>query len=300
MGGYKIINIVLVVLFLLVITGQQGGSSPLNQEGNWTYDANFPSVLQVDDEYTNWFLDAVDWLVKKFFMIDMRPYGMSFHEENIKTYRYYSSLSDNTYDYTRAIMGTEIVKGLETIKYGVIESDFTYGDKTKGWYRAYLPDGSEGRTFLKEYIPEDQNYGRHYQIAVPFVNFGRYVPAIPGIKKSFTYSVGLFKEDTTPIDSAICVIESRFLGFEDVTVPAGTFKDCVKLWTRWTSGKAKTVESNISAETILWFAKGVGEVKSEGISVIFAGERDQFPYNTVMKGGIAELISATVDGVDYL
>ena len=299
MHGFKTIKIILVVLSLLVFTGQQGGSFPLNQEGSWTYDANSPSVLQVNDEYSNWFWDTVDWFVKKFFMVDTLPYSMPFNEGNTKTYRYYSSLSDNTYDYTRAVMGTEMVKGLETIKYGVIESDFTYGDKTKGWYRAYLPDRSQGLTFLKEYLPEDQNYGRHYQIVAPFVTFKRYAPSIPGIKYSFTYSAGLFKEDGTPIDSAICVIESKFLGLEDVTVPAGTFKQCRKLWTRWTSGKAKTVESNISAETILWYAKGVGEVKSEGISVIFVGEHDQFPYNTVMTGGITELISATVDGVDY-
>ena len=299
MNRFKAIKIILVVLFLLLTTGLQGRSFPLNQGDSWIYDSNSPSVLQANDEYTNWFWDTMDWFVKKFFMIDTLPYGMPFNDGNTKTYRYYSSLSDNTYDYTRAVMGTEVVKGLETIKYGVIESDFTFGDKTKGWYRAYLPDRTQGLTFLKEYLPEDQNYGRHYQIVAPFVSFRRYIPRIPGIKYSFTYSAGLFKEDKTPIDSAIDIIESKFLGFEDVTIPAGTFKQCIKQWTRWTSGKAKMVESNISAETIIWFAKGVGEVKSEGISVIFAGERDQFPYNTVMTGGVTELISATVDGVDY-
>ena len=52
----------------------------------------------------------------------------------------------------------------------------------------------------------------------------------------------------------------------------------------------------MSLENIIWEAKGLGTVKIETIRTIFINEIDSYPYNTVMSGGVHELISATVDG----
>jgi len=270
MYGFKAIKIILVVLSLLLTTGQQG-------------------------ECFNPDTDRQSISLK----FDRLKYWMPLNEGNTKTFRY-TGVSGTTYEYTKTVTGSEVVKGLETVKLMVTESNLNFGDKSRGCYRAYLPDISQGKTMLKEYISDDPYFGSYYMIYLPFDTVGRYgrIP-IPGIKHSATGTIGIFKEDKTPLDSAVYIVETMFMGFEDVAVPAGTFKRCLKTWVRWTISYGKTVENNISVEAINWSAKGLDEVKSEIVGVIFANELDQFPYNTVMKGGVHELISATIDGVNY-
>ncbi|MCS4304857.1 hypothetical protein [Chryseobacterium sp. BIGb0232] len=78
---------------------------------------------------------------------------------------------------------------------------------------------------------------------------------------------------------------STLLGFEDVEVPAGTFKQCLKI--KSTASKKGLFPINHSL--IIWFAKGVGEVKCE-FSTKIAG------VNTHVK---KELLEAVVAGKKF-
>jgi len=99
------------------------------------------------------------------------------------------------------------------------------------------------------------------------------------------------------------VVDVIFLGFEDVTVPAGTFKDCLKTSVRFTNSFQKEYEGRtrgISVEDIFWEEKGLGIVKIKTNEISYMKQLDDDSYvNTVFEGGISELASATIDGVDY-
>jgi len=105
------------------------------------------------------------------------------------------------------------------------------------------------------------------------------------------------------VDSGMQVIEVLFLGFEDVTVPAGTFKDCLKTSVRFTISYQKEYErrtQGISVEDIIWEAKGVGVVKIKTSEISYMKHIDDDSIdNEVFGGGISERASATIDGVDY-
>ena len=106
------------------------------------------------------------------------------------------------------------------------------------------------------------------------------------------YSVGSY-------DALLPEVTIIHLGFEDATVPAGTFEDCLKTYTQIALSYAQNPQNNMSVATVTWDAEGVGTVKNELTELMFANEIDMFPYNTVLSGGVTELISATIDGVSY-
>ena len=246
-------------------------------------------------------------------MFDMLPYWMPLKEGNTKTFR-----SANPYqgmplgeikgktlrwanphlEYTSRVTGTEFIKGIEATKVVVTESNIPSGVNSQGSYEACLPDLSEGRTTLKRYIAADI-FGSFYMLNTPFITSPRYVELIKEKPFQATHNSTCFLEDKTPLDSCITIVTITFLGFEDVTVPAGTFKDCIKSRMVISLSYARTPERNISVELISWLAKGLGEIKTENVAVIFANELDMFPFNAIMKGEVFELISATVNGILY-
>lgn len=251
--------------------------------------------------------------MKELPMFDMLPYWMPLKEGNTKTFR-----SANPYqgmplgeikgktlrwanphlEYTSRVKGTEFIKGIKATKIVVTESTIPSGINSQGSYEACLSDLSEGRTTLKRYIATDL-FGSFYMLNTPFITSPRYVELIKGKPFQVTHNSTCFLEDKTPLDSCITIVTISFLGFEDVTVPAGTFKDCMKSRMVISLSYARTPERNLSVEYITWLAKGLGEIKNENVEVIFANELDMFPFNTIMKGEVFELISATVDGILY-
>ena len=77
-----------------------------------------------------------------------------------------------------------------------------------------------------------------------------------------------------------------FEGLEDITVPAGTFSDCLKI----------KVDLDDDYTDILWFAKNVGLVKAKRISETTP---DGCFLYVSSENPLAELQSATIDGVSY-
>lgn len=76
-------------------------------------------------------------------------------------------------------------------------------------------------------------------------------------------------------------IASVIVGIEDVTVPAGTYRDCIKL-----CFSSVNRSFNMQREKIrigfIWFARGVGEVKREGLSFAnsYLDESPDFIFQT--------------------
>lgn len=132
--------------------------------------------------------------------------------------------------------------------------------------------------------------GRQYQdLSVSHMEKSLYHIDIFGQKKTYNDA----------IDTSTQVVTIAFLGFEDVTVPAGTFKDCMKYAVTVAVSYAQKPTNNIGEKVISWSAKGIGEVKSEVFSMMLANEADFFPFNTIQTEGVYELVSATIDAVSY-
>ena len=61
-------------------------------------------------------------------------------------------------------------------------------------------------------------------------------------------------------------IVSVITGIEDVTVPAGTYRDCIKLCIT-SVNRSYDMQREKIRTGFMWLAKGVGQVKSEGVSL---------------------------------
>ncbi len=59
---------------------------------------------------------------------------------------------------------------------------------------------------------------------------------------------------------------SVIVGIEDVTVPAGTYRDCIKLCLS-SVGRTFALQREKIRTGFIWLARGVGEVKREGLSL---------------------------------
>lgn len=291
----KIEIILLAVLLIVPVT------IPL--QASFVY-GDMKSVTAAGSEETNDAINGWFWLlmdrINKVWQIDMLPYWMPLNQGNTKTFKYTVPDIENTFEYTITIEGTEIVKGVEVVKEVVTESSYPVGDIINGSYKSYVKDLSEGKIWVKDYYGEPLAY---YDLYVPFRKIGRYISPIPGKENASTYAIGSYDGDNILVDSGVQVITTKFLGFEDVTVPAGTFKDCLKTSFRFTNSfqnEYKGRTKAISVEDIWWEAKGLGIVKIKTNEINYINQLDDDSIiNTVFEGGISELSSATIDGTDY-
>jgi hypothetical protein len=268
MQRFKTVYIILLTLCLAVLTGQQAQSS---------------------EEDTG--------------LLDYLPYWRPLTEGNTWTFKMKHPYSEELLHYTKLIKGTEVVKGVEGVKLEVTDSNVPNGADTEGSYTVWLPDLSEGQTIIKMYNAGDPVFGPYYHLYVPHVIIPRYIKLsdqgkwIQHIASSTCFKEKPGKLINPPIDSCIGIINAQFLGFEDVTVPAGTFKGCLKMRSQMKLNFAQNPVNNILIDNTEWAVAGVGTVKVE-TEIMFDAEFDFFPFNTIMTGG-SELVSASVDGVSY-
>jgi hypothetical protein len=170
-------------------------------------------------------------------------------------------------DETQTISGTENISGVDAAK--MIDEDGDY----------QLFTNSNGLTYYKKYDADDLE-GCGWSQSV-FTLPPTVIPAEVsiGAKYSSTFTSNYTNcrgESKTTTSSMEFTVE----GIEDVTVPAGTFKDCLKI--KHKSSNMFSDEGQIeSGEETVWLAKGVGRVKAIGTDYL------------------DELISATVGGVSY-
>ncbi|MCX5900877.1 MAG: hypothetical protein NTX06_09120 [Proteobacteria bacterium] len=247
-------------------------------------------------------------------LFDLGAYWMPLTEGNTKSFEEKNRnnpVTSEPYYYTQTVQGKETVKGVEGVKVVVTDSNVPMGTNAKGAYNVIVPDLSEYKVTIKNYFPGNSTYNFRgsYQIPTPFGRSARYVkPGEVGdwfqftsIATCFDDNVNIFgqkKLNNMAIDTSTTVVAVKNLGFEDVTVPAGTFTDCMKSKVTVSVGYAQRPENNVGIEIISWSAKGIGEVKNE-TSMMMANEYNFYPFNTVESGVITELVSATIDGGSY-
>ena len=248
-------------------------------------------------------------------LFDLGAYWMPLTEGNTKSF--VEKNRDNpeikeAYSYTQTVQGKETVKGVEGVKVEVTDSNVPMGPNAKGAYAVIVPDQSEYKLTIKNYYPGNKTYNfkGSYQIPTPFIRSARYVkPGVVGdwfqftsLATCFNDNVNIFgqkKSTNMAVDTSTAVVTVVNLGFEDVTVPAGTFTDCMKSKVTVSIGYAQKPENNMGIVMISWSAKGIGEVKTETISTMMANEYNFYPFNIVETGMVNELVSATIDGVSY-
>ncbi len=238
-------------------------------------------------------------------LFDYGAYWMPLTIDNTKTFVSSNPQNGSTQRYTETVSGTEVIKGLEAVKLEVTKSEVRYGTKTQGSYIALLPDQSQEKTILKRYLSSDFVFGPYYSLYTPFEVTPRYVSRAVGVPWQSIFPSTIIKQVEQvgrlkkAIDTCITVVTITPLETEDVIVPAGTFQDCLKTRVQLSITYAQTPSNNLSYDMIVWEAKGLGDVRTEYLAVLFGNDVDIFPYNSILGGEVIELESASINGVDY-
>ncbi|MHB9030510.1 MAG: carboxypeptidase-like regulatory domain-containing protein [Candidatus Latescibacterota bacterium] len=128
-------------------------------------------------------------------------------------------------------------------------------------YQVFSPDGPAGYTAFR--VEENKVLALRDSRKAELLRFGF------GVTPGYTWPVG--KTDY------LFQITGTFLGLETVTVSAGTWSDCLKF-----NLKASLGDPNYYEQHILWFARGIGMVKSERKMVKYGVEQEQIV--DVLKG----------------
>ncbi len=225
--------------------------------------------------------------------------GMAFLRANVSAYdmaEYYPLNQEDKWTYlvtgmfpmppmlvTIVINGTELVNGVETIKsetrmplslsevYSCIAMDSEgtkmykdYGVGGFGTFRIYDPP--------LIFMPDQADLGESYQWSSSYSE----------------YSIDAGTLINTGTVSATFSIES----VEDVTVPVGTFEDCLKI------SMSDTYQSSdggtIGMYHTAWFAHNFRDIKHDVTVKMSSLGEENIDFTMTM-----ELIRATVDGVDY-
>jgi hypothetical protein len=204
-------------------------------------------------------------------------------ELNYKTADYYPLGQGDTWTYVDDESGytTWTVSGTETIN-GVIASK-VMDMSEPGAYHLYTADNS-GLTMYKFYERNKYNAWEQTIFSPPLI----YIPGEISEGKTYT-SATMY---STSSSTASISVQITVKGIEDITVIAGTFKDCLKLNTKRNINSSDGRFTQ-SYEGTVWLAKGIGRVKETGQSTnIIDGQTD-------VQIDTEELVSATVGGVSY-
>jgi len=189
---------------------------------------------------------------------DMTQYVCSLNEgdwwEGLYTYSIVGGPNDGasgSYSQKIVINGTELVNGVEAIKREVMVNG-----SVDSYYCVTLE--SEGYKMYKEHQPATGNY---FIFEPPFLA----VPAefdVGDVDQS-SYSVLIHSINTdTHLDTSAASLTVSFESVEPVTVPYGTFEDCLKIF-YVSSSQSPTSGIETELEETTWYAHRVGRVKQE-------------------------------------
>ncbi len=177
---------------------------------------------------------------------------------------------------TKTVSGTETIKGVEA---AVLTED-------DGDYSLYTSDDN-GVTLYAEHNVKDSGWERlEYDPPLNLLPGEIYV----GLTKSSSATLTYTTSDGLSLTGTYSV-ELTVEGIEDVTVPAGTFEDCLRV--RFTGERASSDGNSETFAFTTWLAKGVGDVKSAGRQTATVDGQ------TTVATFKDELASATVGGVSY-
>ena len=179
------------------------------------------------------------------------------------------------------VNGTKLVNGVETVHF---ESS-ALGSKNVDHFYYVMDD--EG---FKLYETFERTYEWHTIYDQPYIH----CPAQFGLGEHYdgTYSVTVYNiDDDTLIATATGNNTAVLESVEDVTVPAGTFKDCIKIVGSYTE-KTSTEYTN-TAESTTFLYRNVGPIKSNSTTHMELEEGDITIVTT------NELIRASIGGKRY-
>lgn len=184
---------------------------------------------------------------------------------------------------TKAILGTEKIKGVDALKRGNPGSgSYDLMTNTSGIkvYKSYDAD------FEEDVLVEETTNTYNPPVL--------YVPPRLSVGTRHSFKSTVTSKSTLAGKAVIKWTGDMIVeGIEDVTVPAGTFNDClrIKFVENRTVKGANHVEST---EATRWLARGVGIVKQTETEI-------QFVDGTEVERDISneELLSATVEGINY-
>ncbi len=102
-----------------------------------------------------------------------------------------------------------------------------------------------------------------------------------GFKDSRAFVV--YDTDGNIVDRGMATAEIKFQGFEDVTVPAGRFEDCLVIFSF-----LKIKGSSMVVITTTWLAQGVGKVKENEEITEYGGAVSKIYTEIELTGGMIE------------
>jgi len=172
----------------------------------------------------------------------------------------------------KTVSGTENINGVDAAK--IIDEDGDY----------QLWTNSNGIIWYKEYDADDiPGCGWKQLIFDPPIH-----ASAPVVSVGSTYSANTTLTETNCTGSSSTSSVSydfSIEGIENVTNPAGTFNNCLRI-----KGILTVNGSTQTNEMTIWLAKGVGEVKTISISK---------QNGTTVNTWTSDLVSAVVGGVSY-
>ena len=172
----------------------------------------------------------------------------------------------------QTVSGTEEVNGVNAVK--VIDEDGDYN----------LWTNSDGLVLHKIYDADDvPGCGWSQLIFNPPIKLAD--PVVSVGSTSASTSTIYYSDCAGSSESSAISYEITIEGVEDVTVPAGTFNDCLKIKFILTMNGGADVNEDTS-----WAAKGLGTVKSISIS-----KHNGFVVGTYTD----DLVSAVINGINY-
>jgi hypothetical protein len=172
----------------------------------------------------------------------------------------------------KTVSGTQKINGVNAVKMIDEDGDYQLWTNSNGleWYKEYDADDIPGCGW-------DQHlFSPPIHASDPIVSVG----------SSYASNTSLASTDCTgKASTASLSYEFTIEGIEDVTVPAGIFKDCLQIKAILSRNGGTHIN-----EITIWLAKGVGQVKSISI------EKEN---GSVVETWTDNLVSAVVGGVHY-
>jgi hypothetical protein len=185
------------------------------------------------------------------------------------TWTYREEDNDST---VKTISGTEKINGVDAVKIIDEDGDYTLWTNSNGlkWYKEFDADDIPGCGW------DQQLFNPPITASDPVVSIG----------STYTSNTVLTKVDCTGSSGTASVSYGFSIeGIENVTVPAGTFNNCLRI-----KGILSMNGGAQTSEFTIWLAKGVGEVKEISIS-----KQNGITANI----WTSDLVSAVVGGVHY-
>jgi hypothetical protein len=185
---------------------------------------------------------------------------------------YYPLKMGNSYDYSGSMGKSEVTNEVGDGKEKVYTISF-YDQKGKtAWTEEFV--AKEGRVFLRSFNPAKP--------VMPSFSFFPPLPFTPVSNKmgdTEAFQISEYHADSSVVNLKVKV-DYAIEGIEDLSVPAGNFKRCIKM--RMTYSYLDTTSFKfMEGDSRWWYAKGVGMVKYQ------------------FMGGSGELLSARIGDKSY-